>query len=50
MTKINLYVALATWRAFRMACVARGTSASKEVERLMREQLTAWRQANAASQ
>ena len=37
---ISIYPTL--WRTFRMACVARSTSASKEIVRLIQEQLTAW--------
>lgn len=43
MRTITLYLRDAIlWRAFRMACLARGTSASKEIERFMRDQLDTW--------
>lgn len=31
------------WLAFRMACLARRTSASAAIEKLMREQLAQWK-------
>ena len=46
MTKVTLSIALATWRAFRMGCIARGTSASREVERFMLAQLETWQHDN----
>jgi len=44
MTKVTLSLTLALWRAFRMACIGRGTSASKEIDRLIRAQLALWDQ------
>jgi hypothetical protein len=40
--RVGIYVDQAVWHAFRIACVTRKTSSSKELERLMREQLDAW--------
>lgn len=40
--KITVTVLRATWRAFRMACLERGTSAGKEIEKLIAAQLAAW--------
>lgn len=42
MKKINLYISDAIWRQFRIACLEHGTSASKEVERLLCERLASW--------
>lgn len=44
MTRITLSVALETWRAFRAACISRGLTASKEIQRFMSQQLKAWQQ------
>ena len=43
MKKVNIYVDDETWKSFRMACIEHGTSASKQVEHLMRGQLEAWK-------
>jgi hypothetical protein len=40
--RVGLYVLRETWHAFRIACVTRNLSSSKEIERLMSEQLAAW--------
>src|SRR5262245_6601164 len=37
LTKVTLSIALSTWRAFRMACLARGISASQAVVAFMQE-------------
>lgn len=42
MTKVTLYLDDAVWRAFRIACLEHGTSASKEVSRLMQSRLHTW--------
>ena len=44
MTKVTITILLniVLWRQFRMACIERGTSAGKEIGRLIQEQLAAW--------
>lgn len=42
MIKVNLYLDGTVWRMFRIACLEQGMSASKAVERLIREQLQVW--------
>lgn len=42
MTRITLSVALEIWRAFRSACIGRGLTASKEIERFMHQQVQSW--------
>lgn len=37
MIKVNLYLDESVWRSFRARCVEGGTSASKEISRLIRE-------------
>lgn len=44
MRKVSIYVDDKVWQDFRIACLKRNTSASKEITRLMREQLQRWRQ------
>ena len=39
---VTIYLSGVEWRAFRLACVRRRTSASKEISRFIREQLAAW--------
>ena len=40
MKKVTLYLDEHIWRLFRVACLEQSTSASKEVEQLMRQSLT----------
>jgi hypothetical protein len=40
--RVGLYLLYETWHAFRIACVTRKLSASKEIDRLIRQQLAAW--------
>jgi hypothetical protein len=40
--KFTLFLDLRMWQAFRKACIDRQTSASKELRRLIYEQLVAW--------
>ena len=42
MTKVNLYLDKVIWLAFRVACLQHGTSASKEIERMIRERINSW--------
>ena len=42
MGKVTIFLDLRAWHAFRLACLARGTSASKELRRLIVKQLAAW--------
>jgi hypothetical protein len=42
MVRITLHAPLTLWRAFRAACVRRGTSASQEFMQFMRERLITW--------
>ena len=42
MGKVTLFLNLALWHAFKVACVTRKTSASKEIRRLIVKQLAAW--------
>ena len=44
MAKVTLWLTALLWRQFRMACLERNTSASKEVARLMQQQLAQWAQ------
>jgi len=39
MKKVNLYLDETVWRLFRMECLQQGISASKAIERLIRETL-----------
>ena len=43
MKKINLYVSEDVWQKFRIECLKRETSASKEVEKLMLKRLKDWK-------
>lgn len=40
MKKVTLYLDEHIWRLFRVACLEQSTSASKAVEKLMRQSLT----------
>ena len=40
--RINISLHPSLWYAFRVACVQRKTSASKEIQRFITEQLAAW--------
>ena len=40
--KVTISMPEALWHAFRVACVQRKTSASKEIQRFITQQLTAW--------
>lgn len=42
MKKVNLYVAITLWRAFRAGCIARGLSASGVVSNFMQIQVDLW--------
>jgi hypothetical protein len=42
MKKVNIYVDDDIWQDFRIACIKRNTSASQEIERLMRERIELW--------
>jgi hypothetical protein len=42
MKKINLYVSEDTWQAFRIACLQRKTSPSKEFDQWMDQLLSQW--------
>ena len=42
MKRVNLYVDNALWVAFRMACLAHRTSASKAIVALIQKQLVIW--------
>ena len=42
MVKVTMYLDDSAWLAFRKACLDHKTSASKEVERLIRQQLARW--------
>jgi hypothetical protein len=44
MNKVTIFLDAMVWQAFRMACLARKTSASKEIRRLIAQQLAAWQQ------
>ena len=39
MKKVSLYLAIPLWQAFRVACIQRNTTASKEIAKLL-EQIT----------
>ena len=41
-SKVTLSLVTETWRAFRIACLQRGLSASKEITRFMQAQLQRW--------
>jgi hypothetical protein len=45
MRKVTTFLNSEEWHAFRVACLARHTSGSHEIRRLIQEQLAAWRQA-----
>jgi excinuclease UvrABC nuclease subunit len=40
--KVTIFMSPEEWHAFRVACLARHTSGSHEIRRLIQEQLTAW--------
>ena len=42
MVKVTLYLDEAAWLAFRKACLDHKTSASREVARMIRQQLAQW--------
>ena len=42
--RINISLHPSLWHAFRVACVQRKTSASKEIQRFIAQQLAAWQQ------
>lgn len=42
MRKVTTFLNPDEWHAFRLACLARHTSGSHEIRRLIREQLKAW--------
>lgn len=42
--KVTISMHLSLWHAFRVACVQRNTSASKEIQRFITQQLAAWEQ------
>ena len=42
MVRVTLHLADALWRSFRAACITRKLTASREIARLIREQLAAW--------
>lgn len=42
MGKVTIFLDLRLWRAFRVACVTRGTTASKELRHFIETQLAAW--------
>jgi hypothetical protein len=44
LSKFTLFLDVRMWHAFRKACIDRQTSASKELRRLIYEQLVAWDQ------
>jgi len=44
MVRCTVYLDQADWQHFRVACLVRQTSASKELGRLMAEQLARWEQ------
>jgi hypothetical protein len=42
MRKVTTFLNPDEWHAFRVACLARHTSGSHEIRRLIQEQLAAW--------
>jgi hypothetical protein len=44
-TTITVTLDAATWHAYRVACLAQHTSASREITRFMQQELAAWAQA-----
>ena len=42
--KVTVSMPLDLWHAFRVACLQRKTSASKEIQRFIAQQLAAWQQ------
>jgi hypothetical protein len=43
MRKVTTFLNPEEWHAFRVACLARHTSGSHEIRRLIQEQLAAWK-------
>jgi len=43
--RVGVYIDRTLWQAFRVACVQRQLSASKEIQRFIAQQLAAWQQA-----
>jgi len=48
MAKVNVSLHEQLWRTFRMACIEHKTSASKEIARLIAEQLERWQREKVA--
>ena len=44
MRRVTTFLDPVVWHAFRLACLARHTSGSQEIRRLIEEQLAAWQQ------